>query len=152
MDNFHDFHEIESPMEQQWQIRRGTKKKDRLSRWKMDVICLSSRPSGSILGWLSSTRLHHRFLCTCGLVTRLSLYTLVTCCSNLRAPAPMKYIQPLHPPVNAATLPAHEPGLPAFNQINFTRLCTQSDTSTKKFLSTICGHRFRPEVRSSIPV
>lgn len=49
-------------------------------------------------------------LCTCGLVTRLPLYTMVTCCSNLRATAPMKYTAPLLlPPLNAwrfsATLP-----------------------------------------------
>lgn len=39
-------------------------------------------------------------LCICGLVTRLPLYTMVTCCSNLRATAPMKYTA-LLPPLNA---------------------------------------------------
>lgn len=81
-----------------------------ISRWKIDVIWLSAAAridAWSVFlrqGWATDG------LCTCGLVTRLPLYTMVTRCSNLRAMAPMKYTAP--PPFKrVAFLPPSSPSL-----------------------------------------
>lgn len=69
-------------------------------------------------------------LCTCGLVTRLPLYTMVTCCSNLRATAPMKYTAPLLPPFKRVAFLCNPP--PFDNRINFTHPCAQMDPGAQR--------------------